>query len=311
MITLRSSSNFAARAAVAGTGAATLASFAEPLWWGFTVVASFRVQQAGVLALGSAVLALTGSRRLALLGAAGALANVAVLAPLLFAGRPAPAGPERLRVASWNLEHTNTSYDEVAAVLRDLDAEVVFLIEAHPPWERELAAAGVDYEVQRPRDVEGLLVLTRRPATVRPLAWPGGRQFVEVTAPLGDRTVRVLGAHTRAPVGREHVAVRSAQLQAMAGVTGDSAEPVVVLGDFNIVPWAHDLRAALRDGRLVDSARGFGVQPSWPAWGWAWPLRVPIDQAVHSPDLVTVDRAVGPSHGSDHRLLTVTLAAAG
>lgn len=310
MTTLRSWSNWTARAAVAGAGAATALGFAEPAWWGFSVLASFRVQQAGVLALGSALLALTGSRRLALLGAAGALANLAVLAPLYAGGRPAPDGPERLRVASWNLEYSNESYDEVIGVLRALDAEVVFLIEAYEPWEDRLAAASLDYEVQRPRDVNGLLVLTRRPVEVRPLSWPQGRQFVEVPATLGGRTVRVLGVHTRAPISGESTAARGEQLQAMAAITGDSAEPVVVLGDMNIAPWAHDLRAALEAGRLVDSTRGFGLQPTWPAWSWAWPLRVPIDQALHSPDLVTVERAVGPSHGSDHRLLTVTLAAA-
>lgn len=307
---LRSWLTWTSRAAIAGAGAATVLGFAERAWWGLGILVSFRVQQAGVLALSSAVLALTGSRRWAAAGAVGVLANAAVLAPLYAADRPPPDTADRLRVASWNVEYTNTSYRQVAEVLRGLDAEVVFLIEAYEPWEEKLAAADLGYEVQRPRGVDGLLVLTRRPAEVRPLEWPHGRQFVEVSASLGDRTVRVLGAHTRAPVGGESTAVRGEQLRAVAALTADSAEPVVVLGDLNIAPWGHDLRTAVQDGRLVDSTRGFGVQPSWPAWGWAWPLRVQIDHALHSPDLVTVERSVGASHGSDHRLLTVTLARA-
>ena len=52
---------------------------------------------------------------------------------------------------------------------------------------------------------------------------------------------------------------------------------------------------------------------TFPATGGLWSLllRVPIDHLVHTPDLVVVDRRLGPPLGPDHFPLVVDLAVAG
>jgi endonuclease/exonuclease/phosphatase (EEP) superfamily protein YafD len=91
-----------------------------------------------------------------------------------------------------------------------------------------------------------------------------------------------------------------------------------VVGDLNVTPWNAAFRHLQRDGGLVSSQHGFGLQPTWPTaaslapWppvpGLPAPLRVPIDHLLHTPDLVAVDRRLGPSLGSTHRALEVELA---
>jgi endonuclease/exonuclease/phosphatase (EEP) superfamily protein YafD len=74
--------------------------------------------------------------------------------------------------------------------------------------------------------------------------------------------------------------------------------PTLVLGDLNVTPWSPHFRALLREGRLADSARGFGWQASWPAY--SLPLRIAIDHCLVSAEFTVLRRRLGPHVGSDH-----------
>jgi endonuclease/exonuclease/phosphatase (EEP) superfamily protein YafD len=88
---------------------------------------------------------------------------------------------------------------------------------------------------------------------------------------------------------------------------------MIILGDLNASPWSHPFGRLLREGGLVDSTRGFGVQPTWrthfgPVSGMlTWPVQIPIDHCLHSPGFVAVAREIGPACGSNHFPLFVTL----
>ncbi len=74
----------------------------------------------------------------------------------------------------------------------------------------------------------------------------------------------------------------------------------------NAWPWSAAFRRLTAAGNLDNSLTGHRLQPSWPD-GWG-PLMIPIDHALHGDDLVAVDRSTGPSLGSDHRPILVTVA---
>ncbi len=81
----------------------------------------------------------------------------------------------------------------------------------------------------------------------------------------------------------------------------------MVVGDFNAARWSHGFRALLDRSGMVDSERGFGFQPTFPA-GLPYPLRIPIDHLLHGEGLAVTDRVLGPALGSDHLPLVVDLA---
>ena len=102
-------------------------------------------------------------------------------------------------------------------------------------------------------------------------------------------------------------AARDDQLNG-AGLRVDDREiPMILVGDFNATPWTGAFRDLLDLG-LIDAQRGRGVAGSWPA-GWG-PFKIPIDHALHTPELTSTSFAFGASAGSDHRSLSVTLALA-
>jgi endonuclease/exonuclease/phosphatase (EEP) superfamily protein YafD len=79
-----------------------------------------------------------------------------------------------------------------------------------------------------------------------------------------------------------------------------------LLGDLNVTPWSPYFQELLAATGLRDSARGWGLQPSWPTMSLL--LRVPIDHCLISPELHVTERTLGPDIGSDHFPLLVTLA---
>jgi endonuclease/exonuclease/phosphatase (EEP) superfamily protein YafD len=293
--------------------AASVAGFFGAQWWLFDVISSFRVQYAAILSV--AVLVLVLARWWVLAGVAGLalLLNLAVILPLYLPRAEPSAELPRITVLSFNVLAGNSRYQAVTNYIRRVDPDVVFLHEAYQPWEEAVEAADLGYEITRSRTEEltfGTLVLTRPGAEVRSYGFGAGqRRGVEVLQMVGDRQVAVLGIHPLAPTGPGRTELRDGQLD-WAGEWADSQSgPTVVTGDFNATLWSHAYRELQRRGGLTESMRGFGLQPSYPV---GTPLlRVPIDNLLHSADLTTVSRQLGPSLGSDHFPLLVELAVHG
>jgi endonuclease/exonuclease/phosphatase (EEP) superfamily protein YafD len=81
----------------------------------------------------------------------------------------------------------------------------------------------------------------------------------------------------------------------------------MVLGDLNTTSWSPYFRDLVADSGLLDSRRGFGVEPSWPSFGLPL-LRIPIDHGLVSPAVSVLDRRIGPAAGSDHLPLVIDFA---
>lgn len=80
---------------------------------------------------------------------------------------------------------------------------------------------------------------------------------------------------------------------------------MIVFGDLNCTPWSFYFRKLLADGKLHDSERGFGPQPTFNG-SWIMPL-LPIDHCLVSSGIRVLNRCVGPNVGSDHLPVFVRL----
>ena len=297
--------------------AGTLLGFCGRAAWIADLFAHFRVQYVVLLAVAAGLAAIASWRLLAAVFVAAMLINVALIAPFWLSRGVEPA-PPRLRIGYLNVL---TSNRDKAAVSRWIDtsgADVVLAVEIDEGWHQSLVkASSYDLALSQPRsDNFGMALLVRRggAATVTSagLAAVFDTLFdvpvIEARVGFGDCELRLLGLHTLPPTGPRYAAARDGQL-AMAATWARGGGPALVLGDLNATRWSHPFRALLRDGELVDSARGFGLHPTWPAFpGPIAVFRIPIDQAVHSESLVTTRRELGPFVGSDHFPLLLELA---
>ncbi|HEY8377711.1 MAG TPA: endonuclease/exonuclease/phosphatase family protein, partial [Nannocystis sp.] len=275
----------------------------------------FRAHYAALAALALVLAAALRLRRWALLAGLLLAAELTQVAPLWF-GRAEPAGPAVLRLLHFNLLSQNPHKDDVVAWIAATGADLVLALEVDPAWAEALARVpGYDVlEVVPRRDNFGIALLVRhdRRDMVSETSQDDllhGIPALVAELSIDGRTIALLGVHPPPPIDAGHAAARDFALRAVGewvqARRRGGAVPIV-LGDLNATPWSAPLRRLLADTGLVDSQRGFGLQPSWPASG-LFP-RIAIDHCLHDRALTTVARALGPALGSDHLPLRVDLA---
>lgn len=296
------------------TVAATGAGFLGGVWWGFDLAAHFRAHYAAVLAIGVVLLAFLRLRWLAVTGTVALAVNLLLIVPLyLTHPRPAMPGGATLRVLSFNVTASNPDRRTILEYLETGGADLIFLHESSTDWEDEITRAGLPYRMvsaRLPGSAFGTAALIKGDASARVVALgEAGQQSIEVSVLLGGEPIKVLATHPLSPTSAARNAARDEQLRQVGEWAAAQQVPVVVIGDFNASTWSHGFALVERPAGLVNSQRGFGIQPSWPVpYG---PLGIPIDHMMHSRELTTVDRRLGPSFGSDHASLWVTVEPAG
>jgi endonuclease/exonuclease/phosphatase (EEP) superfamily protein YafD len=294
--------------------ALTGAGFAARAAWTFDLAASFRPQYAVIA--GAAAIVLLVRRRLALAGGAAAVAllNAALVVPLYFGGATTPADASSLTMVSHNLNGVDDRIEEIVTALPEEDADILIYFESPHVLRDEVAAVESPYEVafsNRGDDDVNLLVLSRIPvvgARMLDLGSESRSETVTVELAIDGAPIHVLGIRTRSPREPERAEVRRDELTAVQEWVRAQDDPVVVIGDLNATPWHPDFRDLVAGAELRNSQRGFGIQPTWPTW--FPPAMIPIDHALHTEDLVAVDRELGEHHGSPHRALRVEYALA-
>lgn len=293
--------------------AGTIAGFLGRAWWLLDLFAHFRMQYLGGLLFIAGLLAVGRRWRPAAVMLAFALVNLATVAPLYLAprGRPLPDDAPTARAMLLNVHTDNRNTAAVLAVIERFDPDLLVLEEIDAGWLERLEPLDERYPhriVQTRRDNFGIGLFARAPLGDARIVRIGDAFVPSVVArvPVGGSTITVFGTHPPPPGSRRTTAWRDDQLSKLPTFLAGQPGPLLLLGDLNATPWSHPFRRFLRESGLRDSARGHGWQPTWPARN---PLFwVPIDHALHSDEIVILDRTVGPAVGSDHRPLVIDFA---
>lgn len=301
------------------TAAATGLGYLGRWWWVADLATHGRVVLA-VAAAATAIGFLALRRwRWAGLSLGVVLLNLPGAAPL-FVPRDVETGTSTVRLLHLNVYTGNRAHNQVINLIENAQADIVFLQEVDQRWIQALRAGLEGYTVllQRPRaDNFGIVMFARQALPIHVqiddarLADDQGLSddlpVIVAEIRLEGRPLRVMSAHPLPPVSRAYAAERDAQLSATGVWAARQDVPVVIVGDLNTTPWSHAFGLLTQPAGLINSQRGFGIQPTWPSPRVGLPL-IPIDHCVHSPGLVTAHRAIGPDVGSDHRPLIVDLA---
>lgn len=321
-------------AGVVFLAALNLLSLAASQDWAVDLLTHFRFQYTAAFAVTALGLLLLRWKKMAAVAAAGLAFNLWFVAPLFLpnadtrradALRSDDTAPS-LTVLHFNVHTSNPRMADVAAMIRNSGADVVFLQEINPDWvlslgkdlSGEYAPVKLDprtdnfgiglwlrADVDAPDVVEiGLVDISDGLAQVN---------AIDVTLGLGfGYTLRLLSLHTLPPVSGTYSAARDAQLAQAARIAAqtDPDTPFLLIGDLNATPWSAQYRKMVRDGGLTDSLRGGGFDglsapgASWPA-GMVSLGMIPIDHALTRNGAVVTQRTLGDATGSDHRPLLV------
>jgi endonuclease/exonuclease/phosphatase (EEP) superfamily protein YafD len=292
----------------------TLAGYLGRWWWGLDLVANLRWQLALTAGALTVVTAVTGQWRAAALALLAAAVNTSAVLPLLIPSAPAEPPPDAhaLELTFLNVKIRGADVTELADHLRERNDDVVILAATTSSWADALEEADIGLTpVMGAGFVSGLelTVFARDPdavVEVHQLTAEERSAYVAVDVELEGQLVRILGTHPVSPLTPSRASRRDAHLEWLAGEIAGTTDPVVLLGDLNLTPWSARFEPFLATAGLRDPRREHGLQPTWPAS--MGPLGIPIDHALHSPELQVVDWQLGPSFGSDHRSLHVRVA---
>ena len=304
-------------AAVAGL-VVSLAARLQWTAWPVELVSNFPVQLFIVGFLVTIAATLVRSPISAVLAAATAVISGLTVAGTLFTDAPA-ARPNGARITIGHLNAQSRSVDvgalgaylererpDVFVVLDPLQSDVQAFGRAAPGFTETVTGS----RQERPANYVRAVVLSRIALTG--VAHPPDRAFgasaVEMTIPSGDGPVAAVVFGTDSPTTPARAHNRDRSLNAAARWSRVHGPRRIIEGDFNATPWSPSFKRLVDDGRLINSLDGFGLQVSWPESNVL--LRIPIDHALLGPGLATTDRGTGPSFGSQHRSLHVTVAPA-
>ena len=242
-----------------------------------------------------------------------------------------------MRVATWNVNSIRLRAENLAAWLKSNDPDIVCLQEtkclddAFP--REEFESLGYNVAVHGQKTFNGVAVLSKLPLEEVTPGLPGDHsddhaRFLEVTVSTGGGIVRVVSLYlpNGNPFGTDKYSYKIKWMDRLFSYAQERLaleEPLVLAGDFNVIPapadvydpaaWAHDalfvpqsrekFRSFLHLG-FVDAVRAVSDEPGlytfWDYQAGAWQKNngIRIDHLLLSPR--AADRLVGA--GIDKRV---------
>lgn len=290
----------------------TIASFAARYNWRCEQVCHFRLQYGWLLLSAATVLVLAKDRRFAGVAACVAAVNFLCVLSIYWPANQPRGESQAWKVISYNVLSSNQRYDDVLAMLRSEQADVVLVCEVNGAWARELDSLSDVYphrHIVASNNNFGIALLSRVPWRNVRSEMLGSSGVISIVAEfdeLGSPPFTFIGTHPLPPGSPQAAAARNSQLRAIAEFIRKRNRAAIVAGDLNVTsysPYFHDL---LQSANLRDSRQGIGVQASWSP---RIPLlfSIPIDHVLVSPEFEVVRRRVGEKLGSDHQPVIVEL----
>ncbi len=276
---------FAALAAVAGSFAGVVHPLGDSL-------AVFRLYFTGACLILAFLIALIPRKGRWLALGLGVISGVAALPVALSYGADDGAGGPHA-IYQKNLLFRLVDPGPIVADILASDADLVTLQEVNGRNMAVMAALEQAYPAQAHcafGTVGGTAVLSRWPAMGAPICSErGGLTALQVAAPDGPLWVVSVHLHWPYPYGQ------AAHVARLLPVIDGLSSPVIIGGDFNMVPWAHSVRTIARASRTRTMQR---TATTLSLKGGLMPL--PIDHVL-VPTGWAATYTIRPELGSDHR----------
>lgn len=290
----------------------TILGFFGSTWWLFDFAANFRAHLAVVLVLVALAYSLLFSKATGLFFMGIAMINALLVLPLYTSGQAEAEGDDSMTIVSFSVGQRASIRDATFRWIDQVDADVVILLDSTNAF-IDLEELVEPYKPQNdlPADRSfGITVLTKESVETELIRASEIRDtFVRVEASIGDQPVVIYAVKSRPASNASDSDLRDEYLAEIGRMARRETDPTVIVGDFQATPWSHAFQDLKTSADFENSMDGFGLQTTWPADRWAF-FRIPVDHLLHTSELTTIDRYLGPAFGVDHRPLVVKLGVA-
>ena len=264
-----------------------LAGYLGALHPAFDSVGVFRIYALGTVLMALAMVLVLRRWRMAMASGVALLMGGVTMVPYGNAPMVQQGG---LRVMQSNLVWYNSAR-ELGPYARQTSPDIITLQEVTHRSQPSLQTMRKDYPHQifcGFASVGGVAILSKYPALSSGCKQGEGMAWLRVETPEGSFTIVALHLHWPWPHGQaEQVDKLIPQLESLP-------RPIIVAGDFNMVPWSHTVQRieAATDTQIIS-----GIRHSLNLYGGV--VRLPIDHVL-VPKGMAGTAAIGPQLGSDH-----------
>ena len=248
--------------------------------------------------------------KLRLLGVAAAVSLI-MSAALVFPHLAPFSGSEepRFTIGQFNAYHNNSTANEAIQFISEINPDIFTIQELNSQWTPlldSLFEQSHPYIIAAPWDncCYGIGIYSKFPITSYEVLDLENTPVIIAHVLLDDFEVSVISLHTLPPAFPNETEERNIQLRAISEIAETITNPVIVLGDFNLVPWDTEFKSFLKQGNLKAVRDGF--QATFPTHIGV-PL-IPIDHITYSENMVPTSCEAVTIPGSDHRGLVAGFA---
>ncbi|MDF1698663.1 MAG: hypothetical protein P1U56_22615 [Saprospiraceae bacterium] len=165
----------------------------------------------------------------------------------------------KLNVAHINLGNFTYDFESIEELLLDEKIDVVSLQEYTPYWDDlfgEHFKLLFPYSKSELRiDIYGLAIYSRLPFIASETFMCDGVPNMNVTVKKENATFQVISSYLTPALDNQSLTVAAKQLGMIAEKVNDSTEPLIALGEYNMVYWTKEIRSFRAKTNLQNSRR--------------------------------------------------------
>lgn len=201
-----------------------------------------------------------------------------------------------------NVHGRSTQHQALTSQLLVQDADLLALIEVNHRWAKALKTAlkpHYSYAYIYPVDnlFSGIAIFAKYPLTNVRYVFDDEPPTVVGDVHLPQGKVHFISTHISAPILQGRIPRRYRQMEKIAQeVAQHKTTPILLLGDFNAVPWETLIKDFKQTTQMQDVRTSW--LPTFPTWA-LW-TGIPIDYIFYSPKLSCQQLTTFQNTGSDH-----------
>lgn len=204
-----------------------------------------------------------------------------------------------------NVYQYNTDYSKTLNIIRELDPDLIFLLETDSGWEKGMKPLSENYPHQIKEiksDTYGLMLLSKIAFEQAQLLHRVKADIpsVEVLLKLDGEEIKISGLHPKPPLPGEALWATKKDrelLRTAISINSSTVKHHLLIGDLNDVAWSSVTRRFKRITGMKDPRQGRGFFPTFPSWS---PIRIPLDHVFCSSGFRLVEFKLAGKTGSDH-----------
>ena len=279
----------------------TVAGYFRSIWW-FSLLDFFRLQYSFIACILIAV-------SLVYADAAGVFTGAIILGLNIYRMHKFLPNPTARNAAgqktflSVNAYKDNHSPDQLKKLIDEVAPQTLLIMEMTDELEDVLSEILADYphKLESPvRDGFKIVLLSKNVLENAHVSFHGPHDtpLLKAEAEIEGQRVQIYSAHPKPALNKQWYEERHAYFAEIEDVIQGGELPIVIMGDFNSVPWETHFSKFLNNTGLKSTLEGYGYKVTWPVY---LPFfGVPMDHILVSKSLRYSSLRVGPYVGSDH-----------